>query len=142
MQVQDALDDGKAQARAGAGAVVAGIGGAPVALEDVRQMLALDAAAVVADAHLHELAVVLDGQHHGAARRCVAQCVVDQVLQHPLDQGDVGANLGLGMAARRQAEHHAAALRCELVVLDHVLQQLGEAKDFVPRLDAPGVELG
>jgi hypothetical protein len=53
----------------------------------------------VADADLHERAVVLQRQAHRASRLGVAQGVVDQVLQHALDHRDVRQHPGLAVAA-------------------------------------------
>ena len=141
VQVQNALDDGQAQPGTRRRAALLGVGGAPVALEDVGQVPGLDAPARVAHADLHERAPVLDDQRDRAALRGVAQRVVDEVLQHPLDHRDVGAHLGLHVAARRQAERHPTLLGREPVVLHHVLQQLGQAEHLVPGLPSAGVEL-
>ena len=138
MQLHDALRD--RQAESGVGGAAMSVPGLVEAIEHAGEMLGSDARPAVGHRHPHRASF---GGKRDADRPAVGrvrQRVVDQVLQHPFDEGDVRVDHRQRVRGF-DVDGRTVALRLELKLLCDVAGELGERDRLAYRRLLVGIEL-
>ena len=100
-----------------------------------------DARAGVADADDHRIVARLEGHRQRSTGGCVADAVVEQVLEHARDEADVADNQRQ-IDCRSMLHRDPAALRDQLEIREHVLDEIVRGERFGSKLHDIGLEPG
>ena len=137
-QFAQALDDRQAHAEALA-AVAFGVGNLIELGEDLGQLVLADADAGVPDLEADAAAPAPRRDQHAGARAAVAQAVLDQVAEDPLEQLRVARH---DLGARAKAELQPGLLGLAGKAHLQAPEQVADRERLDMRLDRAGVELG
>ena len=123
MELHDALRD--RQAEPGVRIPSMRVSGPVEVVEDAGKMLGGDARSTVGDRHPHRVPIGCDQDPDRSAVRRMRERVVDQVLEHALDEGDVRLDHRQPLAGV-DVDGRATVLRLQLELLRDVADELGQ----------------